>query len=271
MTFFNYEKPGKGIEKDTPRAKDVFLYFDLLWHKLGMLLLVNILYFVTSLPVLLLYYLLAGGLLGGIMPEEAPDITKNQAVLISVLIVCALWGTGPVSCGLSYVLRNIAREEHAFTVSDFFEQSKKGFFHSLVFLAVDVLVFISGTIALGFYWNLASKGGALEIALMATVVAVLVLYTAMHFYLYEVEVTFKGNVLSIYKNSFVLACATLPICLLLGAVVVFVSYGFLRNISPLGIVVVAFVFWMSVIRFIPEFYTARLIKRKVIKKEMPNN
>ena len=267
MAFFNYDKPGKGVEKDAPRAKGVFLYFDLLWRKLGRLLLVNILYFVTSLPVLFLYYILAYGFLGTVLPQGTADIARNQAAVIAVLVIASLWGTGPVSCGLCYILRNIAREEHTFLVSDFFEQCKKGFFHALVFLAVDFAMLIVGTIAFTFYWSLASGGGVLEIALMATVVAIFVLYTAMHFYLYEVEVTFTGKLLSVYKNSFALAAATLPMCLLLGAIVIFVSFGFLGNVSPLGIVFFALIFWMSVIRFIPEFYTARYIKRKLIPDE----
>ena len=56
--FFNYDKPGKGIEKDAPKKKGPFLYLELLWRKLGKLILSNILYFVLSLPVILLYHFL---------------------------------------------------------------------------------------------------------------------------------------------------------------------------------------------------------------------
>ncbi len=267
MAFFNYDKPGKGVEKGAPRAKGVFLYFDLLWRKLGRLILVNLLYFATALPILFLYYILAYAFFGAILPEGTEALAHNQAAVIAAIVIVCLWGAGPVSCGLGYVLRNIAREEHTFTVVDFFEQSKKGFLHALVFFAVDIAVLFLGTIAVTFYWNLASGGGMMTIMLLGTVVAILTLYTVMHFYLYQVEVTFSGGILSVYKNSLLLAVATLPMCILLGVIVTFVSVGFLGNLSPIGIVDCALEFWMSVIRFIPEFYTARFIKRKLIPDE----
>lgn len=266
MAIFNYDKPGKGVEKDTPRAKGIFLYLDLLWRKLGRLVFSNLLYFVTSLPVLFVYYMISFAIFGAFLPEETEAIAHNQAAIIASITVATLWGTGPVSCGLDYILRNIAREEHTFTVSDFFEQSKKGFLHGLVFLTVDIIVLAIGIIAMNFYWNVAASGGLMEISMLATVVAIITVYTAMHFYLYQVEITFCGGLLDTYKNSLLLAIATLPMCILLGIIVVAVSVGFLGNLSPVGIVLFAVVIWLSALRLVPEFYAARFIKRKFIQE-----
>lgn len=265
MALFKYDKPGKGIDKDTPRAKGIFLYFDLLWRKLGRLIVSNFLYFITSLPILFLYYVLAYAFFGAIMTADADPLTQNQAAVIATVLVATLWGTGPVSCGLDYILRNLAREEHTWVNSDFFEQSKIGFRHGIVFFLVDLVMLVCTCVSLMFYWQLSSSGGAFAIAMTATVIAILVLYTAMHFYLYQVEVTFSGGILNTYKNAFLLAAGTMPMCILLSATVIAVSLGFLTNLSPIGIVVFAAVIWLSAVRFIPEFYAARFIKRTLIK------
>ena len=266
MAFFNYDKPGKGVEKDAPRAKGVFLYFDLLWRKLGRLVLSNLLYFVTSLPVLFVYYMVAFALFGVFLPEGTEAIAHNQAAIIAAITMATLWGTGPVSCGLGYILRSIAREEHAFVTSDFFEQSKKGFWHGLVYLGVDVIVLSISIIAINFYWNVAASGSVMGIAMLTSFVAIIAIYTAMHFYIYQVEITFCGKLLDTYKNSLLLAIATLPMCIFLGIIVVVVSVGFLGNLSPVGIVLCAVIIWMSALRLVPEFYTSRLIKRKFIER-----
>lgn len=267
MGLFNYDKPGKGVEKDAPRARGIFLYLELLWRNLGKLILSNLIYFGTSLPILVVYYLMSFAFLSGALPQDADGVTLNQAAMMATLIIATLWGTGPVSCGLTYVLRNIAREEHTWVCSDFFEKAREGFRHSIVFLLVDIAVLFVGATALSFYMNLAMGGNAMSILLMVTVITVMTLYTAMHFYMYEFEVTFEGKLACVYKNSFIMAAATLPMCVLLGVIIFFISVNFLGHLSPIGIIFFALVFWMSVMRFIVDFYSARVIKRKLIPDE----
>lgn len=267
MGLFNYDKPGKGVEKDAPRARGVFLYLELFWRNLGKLILSNLIYFGTSLPILAIYYLMSFAFLSGILPQNADGETLNRVALTATLTIAALWGTGPVSCGLTYVLRNIAREEHTWVCSDFFQKAREGFRHGIVFLLTDIAVLFVGITALSFYRSLAADGNALSILLTVTVITVLVLYTAMHFYIYEMEVTFENRLRDVYKNSFIMAAATLPMCILLGAVIFFVSVTLLGSLSPLGIIFFALVFWMSVTRFIVDFYSARVIKKRFIPEE----
>lgn len=55
--FFNYDKPGPGVDKNAPKHWGIFLYFELLWRNFGKMLLSNMLYFVVSMPVLALYFI----------------------------------------------------------------------------------------------------------------------------------------------------------------------------------------------------------------------
>lgn len=264
--FFDYNKPGPGVEKNAPKKKGIALYFELLWRNIGKLMLSNILYFAVSLPVIVLYFMIVSYFLSIAMPEAAGTIVLPQIAVIITVLVVTLWGTGPVSCGYTYILRNTAREEHTFLFSDFFEKSKESFRHGLVFLIVDVIMLICSFSALLVYGQMAEKSGGIYTVLFAITVLTLILYTSMHFYMYEFAVTFTDGVISIYKNSIIMAFATIPMCILLGAIICFLSFILLGIFMPTIVIILALVCWVSIMRFIVDFYTARVIKSKVIDK-----
>ncbi len=61
------------------------------------------------------------------LPDAVGTEALPQIAVIITLLIVILWGTGPISCGYTYILRNAAREEHTFLVSDFFGKSKESF------------------------------------------------------------------------------------------------------------------------------------------------
>ena len=88
----------------------------------------------------------------------------------------------------------------------------------------------------------------------------------MHFYLYQFEVTFSGSIMNVYKNAFIMALATMPMCLLIG-VLVYVTTTFVMSfLTPIAILLLTFVCWMSFMRFGIDFYSARVIKNKIMPK-----
>ncbi len=264
--FFNYTKPGPGVEKDEERHKGAALYFELLWRSIGKLILANILYFATSLPILALYFVASLYFLGIAMPEIVGTASILQSSLIITLLVAILWGTGPVSAGYTYILRNTAREEHFFTCSDFFEKSKESFRRGLVFLAIDLIMFIGSVSSVFVYHNMAEKsGGAYSILFLISCIT-LFIYTIMHFYMYEFEITFKSSILEVYKNSLFMAFATLPMCILLTLIVYFATTLLLGFLNPVIVLIIAVLLWISVMRFSIDFYTARIIKKKILPR-----
>ena len=76
-----YQKEGPGVSKNEPEKKRFFVFFDVYTRKFGKIILVGLLYMLCCIPVVTI---------------------------------------GPASCGLALVLRNFAREEHAFILHDFF-------------------------------------------------------------------------------------------------------------------------------------------------------
>ncbi len=264
--FFNYDRPGPGVDKNAPKKKGVSLFLELLGRNFGKLVLANMLYFAVSLPVLMLYYVIISMILGSVIPEAMGTVAFMQFAAILTLLVVMLWGTGPVSSGYTYILRNAVREEHTFLVSDFFEKSKQGFLHGLVFLIVDAVMLIAFSTSVLTYWRMSEQMGGIYTALFIITVVTIVLYTIMHFYMYEMEVTFKDGIVRLYKNSFLMAIATMPMCLLIDVIICFVSFTLLRFLTPVAILIVAFVCWISLMRFMVDFYTARVIKKNILSK-----
>ncbi len=262
--FFNYNKPGPGVDKDAPRRWGIFLYFELLWRNLRRMFLSNLLYFVTSLPILALYFVLVSYALGIVMPDSVGTLAMSQAAVIITLIIVVLWGTGPTSCGHTYILRNIAREEHTWVFSDFFEKCRDSFLHGLIFLIIDIVMLLCSGVAIWVYWGLSEKSGGIFTILLFVAILMLATYTAMHFYMYEIEVTFSSGILEVYKNALIMAFATMPMCILLGIVIYLVSTFLLGFLTPVGIIVVAFLCWMSFMRFVVDFYSARFIKKRIL-------
>ena len=264
--FFNYDKPGPGVEKNAPRKKGVFLFFELLGRNFRKLVLANMLYFLVSLPVCALYFIISLLVLTGVFPDGVMTVGFMQFTVIITLLLVVLWGTGPVSAGYTYILRNAAREEHTFFVSDFFQKSKESFLHGLVFLIIDIVMLIAFSTSVLTYGRMSEQVGGIYTLLFVLTVVMVIFYTIMHFYLYELEVTFKDGILRLYKNAFLMAFATMPMCLLIGVIIVFVSFALLSFLTPVAIVVVSFILWISVMRFIVDFYAAGIIKKHILPK-----
>ena len=266
--FFNYDKPGPGIDKDAPKKKGMFLYIELFWRKLGKLFLSNMLYALVSLPVLLVYHFFVFYMLSAVLPAEiTQDNTLfSQAVLLLTALLVIFWGTGPVSCGYTFLMRNFAREEHVWMVSDFFEHTRKNFKLSLLMFVIDLVVLATGTNAIYFYWKMSATIPALKY-LAVLMVAAMGLYTIMHFYMYEFLVTFNVKLKDVYKNSLIMAFAAFPMNVFLVIFVTVLSYFCFSYLTPIAIILVIAIFWISFMRFPIDFYAARIIKRELIDKQ----
>ncbi len=267
MGFFpNYEKAGAGIDKNAPKKRGIFLYFELIGRYLWKLIKSNMLYTAISIPVLMLYHYLFLCVFGTIYGADAELSLVNHSALTFTVLLAIFWGTGPVSCGFTHILRGMAREEHIWISLDFLKKSKESFKHGLVFLIVDILVFLISMTSLSVYSSLAANRGGIFMIPMAIIILGLIIYTAMHYFIYELEITFENNLKEIYKNSLLMAIMTFPMIILTGGIICLLSYFVLGILPSAGVIVVAFLFWIGLMRFIIDFYAARYIKRHFLKE-----
>lgn len=265
--FFNYDKPGPGVEKDGPKKRGIFLFMELLWRKLGKIFLSNMLYVLVSLPVILLYHFFSFFVMSAILPAELAqsDTAVNQLTLMLTVLITVFWGTGPVSCGYTFLLRNFAREEHVWLASDFFEHIRKNFKQSIIIFLIDLVVLFAGVNSIYFYFSMAAQYPVMQYLAYFMIVC-MVIYTFMHFYMYEFLVTFKVSIKDVFKNSLIMAFASAPINLFLVVFIIVATYMFFSVLTPIAIVLVTGLFWVSLMRFCIDFCSARKIKKELIDK-----
>lgn len=226
----DYTKEGKGVDKNAPKKRGFFAFFELFFRKFWRLIKLNLIYILACVPTALIVFLV-GGYVSGMFLGNASDMLKSEptlSVLLDmgirlyfVLIFSVLWGMGPVSCGYTYVLRNYSREEHSWMFSDFLQHTKNNFKQSIVVWAVDIFAFVAMFCAYGFY---NAQSGAL-FYLKYMILCIFFIYTFMHFYIYQMIITFKLSLKDVYKNSLLLALGKLPRNFLIFVMILFVHMG----------------------------------------------
>ena len=273
--FNNYEKPGPGIDKDAPKKRGVFLFFEIFLRKFKKLFQVNMLYFIFSIPVLLLYFLTSTPVITqfmtsiGAMDASIPEIYIQRYATVFVVFymftMTILLGSGPASAALAYIQRCFAREEHSFIWSDFFKKMKENLKQSVFVAVLDVVVVNLVFIAMSFYYNQYIMSAQPLFLVLACVMALfMMLYIFAHYYIYQLMVTFKLKTKDLYKNAFILALVTTPVNLVLTAIILAICAGVYILLDLDISILLSFLILMGALRFPIEFYAESVIKRKLL-------
>ena len=202
MAFFNnYSKPGKGVEKDEQRPIGFIMYFVLLGRKFGSYVKLNLLYLLTCIPSIITMFFVISSFIfdvGSFDAETQPFILLiSFALAVTVSMVFAL---SPLSSGFYYILRNFAREEHAW-MSDFWEIFKKNLKHSLLTWVIDSIVVILGMLALRIYAIFILAQNSLYIIPLVILIFALIVFAQSVPYRWTAMVTFESKLSQTYKNS----------------------------------------------------------------------
>lgn len=197
--FFDYTKPGKGVEKDEPKKPRFLLFWELYFRKFWKLIQLNLLF-----------------------------------VAFSLLIVTI----GPATAGMTYVLRSMANEQPVFLFSDFWDGFKNNLKQSLIYSVFWVVMVILIITSWQFYtanmsvstWMYVPFGLCFMLAL---------LFTFMSFYAFLMIVTIDLPLFAILKNCLILSIVCLKtnfITLFFVALILFAVYLFLP-ISSLFVII----------------------------------
>lgn len=276
----NYAKPGPGIDKNAPQKKGIFRYFEIFFRKFWKLLQVNMLYFICSIPMLAIMFVLAPistdfidkmAALAGVEAEMAVEYSATISLMLRSLfavIMLTFWGSGPASAGYAYITRCFTREQHAWILSDFKEKFIENFKQSIVVSIVDVVILLVATVGINFYFvTYRSTGSQVWLLACCLMCTMLFIYTFMHFYIYQFMVTFSANIITLYKNAFIFSLAQLPMSVLLGALAVAINFIMFSYLHPLFVLFIDFIIGISLMRFPIEYSAARAIQKKLLPKE----
>ncbi len=187
--FFDYSKPGKGVEKDEPQKPRFLFFWELFFRKFWKLIQLNLLFIAFCLPIVTI---------------------------------------GPATAGFMYVLRSLANEQPVFLFSDFWDGFKNNLKQSIAYsLIVAVCVFLL-YVAWQFYSANLSTATWMYIPFGLCALFSLI-FVFMSFYVMLMIVTVELPLAAIMKNAAILAIVCLKtnfITLLFIALIVFATWIF---------------------------------------------
>lgn len=276
--LFDYNKPGPGVPKDAPPKSPFIVFFEILQRKFWNLIKVNIMFLIFNIPALIL------GMLGmllffpNIFPEALtdPDAFLNDTmlkfILLTIIMCIPMITVGPAQAGFTYIMRNYAREEHAFLWSDFKETALKNMKQSLAVSTINFIVTFLLLFSIRAYSELINLEqipvilGTIGFAIM---VVILILFACLNMYIYPIMITFELSLKQLYKNSLIFAVIKfLPNIgiLLLSIFIIFLSFGMIIPFNPLiGFVPYLFL-TVSLIGFLTNFYVYPKLKKYMIAR-----
>jgi len=260
--FFDYTKPGPGIPKDAPPKARIIVFFEILGRKFWNLIKINLLFSLFNLPAVVLMLFISMFYLR----QPLEDVTLDLVVrfMFGTFFMCIpVITVGPAQAGLTYLLRNYAREEHAFIWWDFKESAKNNLKQSLIISLIDAVIMVLAGFTINFYLVYGSSNILFAIA-SGIVILAFIIFLMMHLYIYPMLVTFKLTIKQLYKNAFLFAIVKfLPNLLILLLCLVLVFVSFINYL--IGFVLMIF-FTFSLIGLITNFYVYPYLKKYMIDK-----
>lgn len=273
--FFNYDKPGPGVDKNAPKKKGVFRYFEIFGRKLGKLIQLNMLYFLCSLPMILISFLffvpVMAGLFSfadmsasGIAADEIATIQSLFSLFLTFVFVLFM-GSGPASAASAYIMRSFVREQHIWLISDFFKKFKENFKQGMLVSVISLIVTFAGIFSITFYYQqFINTNQTIWFILMTLLIIFFVIFTLMHSYIYQIMVTFENKLSQLYKNALLMTLSSFPQLILLGIFALIVSYFMCTSLMPFASLLISFLLAFTYLRFPFEFFTASSIQKKIL-------
>lgn len=281
---FNYSKPGPGVNADEPEKKGFFRFWEVVFEKFSKIIGANTLHALLSLPYLVILYIIAPVNFTWLNDFAASIAVDGSAeVVLSTIMfglrsmfaigVFMLWGSGPSSAMYAYITRCFTRRDPVWIMSDGFAKFKENFKQSIIVVIIDIVVIFLGTNAVMFYYSFYSSTGSMIWMFMCSLMAmVLLIYTWMHFYIYQIMVTFECNLGQLYKNSVLFAIAMLPMNILITVITLVILIGLFMVLNPMLAIILDLAVFAILMRFPMEFTASRKISKSFInvkKKEAP--
>ncbi|HEY8422813.1 MAG TPA: DUF624 domain-containing protein [Thermoclostridium sp.] len=273
--LFDYTREGPGVPKDAPPKSRFRIFFEVLGRKFWNIVKVNMLFGIFNIPAIIFLAVFAGYLQllltqnAGLSPEDmVSNLFFGTIPLMSIFICLPLITVGPAQAGMTYILRNYSREEHAFIWGDFKEHALKNFKQSMIVGLINTVFTVLVILDIYFYLNFRTDN-LLIVAASAFIIVAFVIFMMMSMYIYPMMVTFDLTIKQLYKNAFLFAIMKFfPNLLIL--VVIFVLLFFSFYYPVIGYILFIFI-TMGLISFITNFYVYSKIDKYMIQPVKETN
>lgn len=231
--LFDLNRDGKGVEEVEDRTPTLKFFFKLCKRKFSQLLQLNLLMLFQIIPLLVIFFVvevygaktamvtdaLYAPLYG--ISKVAPSVSATSMLdLVGVQLETSLYYTpvmlivtgcmilflaltfGWQNAGAAYVLRGLVRGDAVFVFSDYFygirRNRKQAFFMGLLDFGCTALLIAD----LVFLTNMTGTFFLMDV-MYFMILAILIVYIVMRFYLYQLLITFDLSIRKILKNALI--------------------------------------------------------------------
>ena len=207
-SFFDnyfYGKSGKAdfTEKNLPGNR-LQLFRDVFMVRKGSMVGLNLLYLLIWLPAAIWTFI-------NVVQLASIDAQMLDSLVFTYLLILfpLIAITGPFTAGISFVMRNWARDEHAFAFLDFKKGMKDNWKQALLMSAINGALPLLLYICIYFYSGMA-QGNAFFYLPVALVLIAAVIWNLGMLVLPTLMVGYRLNFAQLVKNSAILTLAALP-------------------------------------------------------------
>ena len=296
--LFDFSRDGKGVDEIEDRKPTLKFFFKLLWRKFSQLLQLNLLMLFQIIPLLVIvcvvyvygaktalineamYVPLYGisqvspNFAGAPLLDLVSNLTESTVYFTPVMIIvtaCMLLllalTYGWQNVGAAYVLRGLFRGDAVFVFSDFFYGIKRNLKQAFFMGLLDFLITAVLIVDIVFFMG---RSGGLDTVMYGVIFAIIILYIAMKFYMYQLLVTFDLTNFKILKNSLIFTALGIKRNLMafLGLILLFalqIGLIFLALVYGLTVfIVLPFVYIFALVGFIATYAAYPIIDRYMI-------
>jgi len=244
MNNYMYGKAGQAdFTPEQLPANRVQLFFSMLKIRFSGLIGMNLLYLLFALPMIAWTFLNILATSGNVYNEAGEIIDTVVLTTEELLGYVNVYLMGLVPCmmvlsigivGITYVLRNWARDQHSFVLSDFKDAIKNNWKQALILGLINgVAPWIAFTCYR--YYGLMSANSVVWVIPQTLVVCIFVLWCLINMLIFPMMVTYDMKFKTLIRNSFIMGLARLPFTLLIGIVpiavpvviAIFVPFGWI--------------------------------------------
>jgi hypothetical protein len=272
--LFDYNKPGPGVPKDAPPKSPFIVFFEILQRKFWNFIKVNLMFVLFNLPALLAGMFVAMSFFPYIIPnaDGNPELVLSdfilKFVLLTIMMCIPMVTVGPAQAGFTYIMRNYARQEHAFLWWDFKETAIKNMKQSLIVSTINFFATFLMLLSIRAYLSI-KPAGLITIAGSGIILSMFIIFACMNIYIYPMMITFQLSIKDIYKNSFIFAIIKfIPNAgiLLLSAFIILFTFGLIIPFSPVVGLFIYLLFTVSLIGFLTNFYAYPKLQKYMISR-----
>jgi len=271
MAGFNFFKNyfyGKSDKRDFTDAdlptSRLQLFKDVLMVRKSSMVGLNFLYLLIWLPAVVWSFI---NILQ--LQIQPPETLGSLLLTYLLLLVPMIFITGPFRIGISYVMRNWARDEHAFPFLHFKTGMKENWKQSLLISLVDGLLPLVVYVCVYFYAGMAKDSVVFYLPIAIVLIAALVWVLSAQL-LPTLIVTYRLSFLQALRNAVLMTLAALPRAILiklatlalpiLTGLMMFLFPAALNYVLPISIVLYA-VFMLSFNKLITASYANMLCEK----------